>query len=120
MKISEIKTYYEILEFIETTCDEAQEAIEGINTFKAYLASEEQEEIIEKWVLDWWKENKDIYEDEEEVVTFGRLPLFTRFSYKNTYMCKVPCTSGPLARAMGMDYIGNIHQISPNEVVDKD
>ena len=70
MKISEIKTYYEILEFIETTCDEAQEA--------------------------------------------------TRFSYKNTYMCKVPCTSGPLARAMGMDYTGNMHQIGPDEVVEKD
>lgn len=118
MKIEEITTYEQILEFIEPIHDEASTAILSLNNFYRNMADEVQEAIIEGWVLDWWNECK--YEYEDEIVTFGQLPLFTKFVYKNTHMCKIPNSSGPLTRAMGMDYKGMMHQIGPGEVVEKD
>lgn len=119
MRASEVKTYNEIVEYIEyNVCDETSEAICGLDVFNNYLADVTQKLIIEKWVLDIWEDIKDdiIYEEEADRHTFADIPLLGRFTYENNIMVKIICED--TGTEMGMNYMGQRTMIDPSEIVE--
>ena len=85
MKASEVKTYDEIVEYIEDNVgDETAESVYGINVYRKYCYDKEQEDTIEKWILELWDNIKDNIIDEEERYenyTFKQVPLLGKFIY---------------------------------------
>jgi hypothetical protein len=121
MRARKVKTYEEIVKYIEEEIfDETSEAIHGIDTFKKYLADDDQEAMIEEWVKEIWENIKEdiIFEEEQyRNYTFEQVPLLGKFVYNTFAMAKI--MDEDTGVEMGIDYMGRRTLIEPNEVVER-
>lgn len=84
MKAKDVKTYEEIIEYINNIGeDEFKESVEGIHSYYKY-ASYKQKEIIEKWVKEDWERVVDEFIEDESYYykTFEEIDLGEKFEVK--------------------------------------
>lgn len=118
MKASEVKTYEEIVEYIENNiCDETADGINGLEAFRIYCADEDQEVIIKEWVKELWEHIIDdlIQEEIDDIYTFEKIPMLNKFVHYTMPMVKVLYGGVPV----GINHKGEIIKVDLSEEVER-
>ena len=112
-----ISKFEDIVDHVsKETDDECTHSINGLYDFYHGMAEEDQKKIIEGWVEKWWADVKHIYEEyyNGQLKTFERLPTFSKFTYKNKTVCKIP--KGKIYVAV--DSNGNEYPVDKDTVIE--